>query len=329
MILEVIRADELDYARCLIESIYVGNDTYTYYNHEMEQSNGTAKMTLVELVKTNVQKFESSDLAPTHWCNERWVMVLADGTSHLIKAVVSTSLNDMFRRETPRVGATIHMFQTAVLRQGHDKDSTTRASLLIMKMKWTQPPKTDPRNSQVLYFDRAAIDRALSGRLIITVHKKREQQSNTPMFTFTERTDQDIADGIGFYFDENISKANLIYLRERLRSVLLGSCPCRCGRYGFQECVILIVPPDEIDYRDLFSSLSLYGLVRDEKAKVFSKLPPKDKRRALFWWYSVNLLGFEKCKQIPGCLYRAIRVLYPDKAADKSPLKMRNLFPEN
>jgi hypothetical protein len=327
MILKVIREDDLDYARCLVESLYVGDDIVTYYDHDMEQIVGAAKLTLLKLVKSDVPEFESG-LAPIHWCNERWVMVLADGTSHLVKAVVSTSLNDMFWKDTPNVGATIHVFQTAVLQQGRDNDSTTRASLLIMKMRWVQPPRCDPKNSQVLYFDSAAIDRALTGRLVITVHKKNKQQNNTPMFIFTERHLEDIAQGVGFFFDENRAKANIIFLRERLRSILLGKRPCQCRRYGFKECAILVVPPDEIDYRDLFDSLSLSGLVRNEKAQAFSELPPKDKRRALYWWYSVNLLGFPKSQQMPSCLYHAIRLLHPDKAADKSPLRMRVLFPE-
>lgn len=327
MVSKVIRADDPDYARCLVESIYVGDDIMTYYDDDMQQIEGAAKLTLLKLVKTDVSEFEFG-LAPIHPCNERWFMVLADGTSHLIQAVLSTSLNHIFLDETPRVGATIHVIQTAVIHRGRDNDSTTKASLFIMKMKWVQPPNCDPKNSQVLYFDSAAIERALTGRLVVTVHKKNKQQNTHPTFIFTERSNQDVADAVGFFFDENRAKANIIYLRERLRSILLGSCPCQCNRYGFRECVVLIVPPDEIDYRDLFHSINLYGLVRDKKVGAFFQLPPKDKRRALLWWYSVNLLGFKKGQQMPGCLCRAIRLLHPDKAADKSPLKMRALFPE-
>jgi hypothetical protein len=329
-LVEITRPDDSDYSRCFAESIYVEDLIVTHYDDQMERLFGSKKLTLVQL-NSNKKKAFSSDLPGAPKIMETFEMVLADGTCHLIRAVVSTSLNEKFCfSETPMIGSTVYIDQFTVLYDKPDKDSTTRASILVLKMHWNHDRDTaPPGGKQRLYFHQEAVDRAASGRIVITVnHNMGDDESGRPLFAFVERSLDEVAKGVGFYFSENRQIAQIKYKMEETNRFLVANCPCQCRRYGLGKCVVLLVPPNEIDYRDLFRSARIYGLAGDNGAQNFRQLSQRQKRRALFWWYSVNVLGFKEKKQVPSCLYRAVRVFYPDKTPESSPLKTRMLFPE-
>lgn len=94
-LLEITRPDATDYSRCFVESIYVEDPIVTHYDDEMERLNGSKKLTLVQLKNKKTKSF-ASDLREAPKLMETYEMVLADGTCHLIRAVVSTSLNQKF-----------------------------------------------------------------------------------------------------------------------------------------------------------------------------------------------------------------------------------------
>jgi hypothetical protein len=329
-LLEITRPDDTDYSRCFVESIYVEDPIVTHYDDEMERLNGSKKLTLVQL-KNNKTKSFASEIPGAPKLMETHEMVLADGTCHLIRAVVSTSLSQKFCfAETPYIGSTVYIDQFTVLHDKPDTDSTTRASILVLKMKWNHERDiAPPGGKQRLYFDREAVDRAATGRIVITVNQNMgADESGKPLFAFVERSFGDVAKGVGFYFEDNIRIAQRKYLLERTRRVLVANCPCQCRCFGLRKCVVLLVPPSEIDYRDLFRSVRRYGLAGSNEVENFRQLSQREKRGALFWWYSINVLGFKEKKQVPSCLYRAIRVFYPNKTPESSPLKTCMLFPD-
>ena len=92
---------------------------------------------------------------------------------------------------------------------------------------------------------------------------------------------------------------------------------CDCARVGLTECVLGVLPLEELDIVLLFNSVEDH-LTDSVTSDTFDGLSSSHKRWCFYWWYSVNIFKIKDGrKKLPACFLSAVRELYANEEESK------------
>ena len=95
-----------------------------------------------------------------------------------------------------------------------------------------------------------------------------------------------------------------------------ATCECQ-DKFDLKDCVLEVYPLGKCCRKDVYEQVSdrLSGNVEGD---CFHDLLPRHKRWAMYWYYSVNILGVtgKKRKKLPTCFVQYVRNYYPDPVGE-------------
>ena len=115
------------------------------------------------------------------------------------------------------------------------------------------------------------------------------------------------------FLDHEKNKRRRIY-KKNLQTNASEDDPCDCmDVFGFRGCVLEMYPVGRVCRKDVYDQV-YHRLSGSVKGDHFDELKPNHKRWAMYWYYSVNILGVtgKQRKKLPNCFVKYIRNRYPD-----------------
>lgn len=249
-------------------------------------------------------------------------MVLVDGSHTCFVARLNSGIVNTLNGSEPFPGASIEVKDHAFIWLWNEAPVEWRTAVFVKAFEWEHEPCTsshkDAEGADTFAcpdfikdrFDMEAVNSVMKDCRIVPFNCKMEN-SGTWHWTSLH------CEGVrrGFFIQSKETKESWQEVirdckKRATRSTDHECCKCQDG-FDLKDYFLEPSPLSRVCRKDVFDQVSncLGGNV---DGHCWESLAPNHKRWSLYWFYSVNVFGQSKRKQLPKCFVQYVRHMYPD-----------------